>query len=188
MTAAVPAVQHAAVTLAGFTVDLAYCLNATEDRRRRAAGLVAVTPMYALNAFLAVPTDIPVDAMLLPPHIGILLERAPQGCVDFTPDGVVRLIVPPLVVESIEVADPTFEVAALRADRFATYCTRSVLVPTEPSAVELFQASFCGVGVRVSSPEGVRTVLEPEPFTGGYLTPAAWAFAEVAYLRLRELS
>lgn len=180
--------QRSAVTLRGTTVELEYRLDQNEVRRRQEVGLSAVTDLVALNTLLNLPVGLPVSL----PDARAGMARIPRGCVDITFDDaltpiVTRLVVPVLTVVAIVVPAGTsgwWASTLARAGRFAPYCTRSVLVDDEPTLMQLSEASFYGIGVLLRTGPDRRTLLEPEPFTGGYCTPASWAFAEQAYAQL----
>lgn len=177
-------VHRATVKLFGITVNLEYRLNEAEAQRRQAVGLSAVTQLHVLNVFMGLPAGLPVPSECLSKSDRKVLLRAPKGCVEFTLDGVVRRIVPPLTVVSIVARGRDWHSALVRASRFAPYCVRSALVTREPSAEELMEANFYGVGVLLKERRGVRTLVEPEPFEGYRHTPAGWAFDEAAYGQL----
>lgn len=178
--------QRSAVTLRGTSVELEYRLDPAEHRRRQEVGLAAITDLVALDTLLSLPVGLPVSL----PDARVGMARIPRGCVDSTFDDaltpiVTRMVIPALTpVAVVVLARGRLSGKLERAGRFAPYCMRSVLVSDEPTPMQLSEASFYGIGVLLRTGSERRTLLEPEPFTGGYSTPASWAFAEQAYAQL----
>lgn len=179
--------SHARVKLRKMLVDLEYSLNQPEHDRRQAVGLGAVTRIDTLDAFMDLPAGLPVSD--LSKRARRYLLRAPKGTLEFTLDGVVRRIVPPLTVLSIVVRSKSWAIGSVKAGQFGAYCTRSVLLPRDPEDVDnvLMEADFWGIGVHVGWGKTVRTLLEPEPFVGGRHSPAKWWLAEEAYGQIAPL-
>lgn len=159
---------------------IVYRPNRTEFERRRAVSLGGVTRLDWLDLMMDLPAGLPV---LRKDTDWRIIRKLPRGCVDITPEGIVRQLVKPLDVRLAIVPEQQWKSGLTRAGRFGAYCTRVLALSGEPRNLveKTVEADFWGIGVIVGAVTEPELVVAPTPFVQHRHTPAAWAFAEDIY-------
>ncbi|TQM83047.1 hypothetical protein FHX81_5460 [Saccharothrix saharensis] len=176
------------VRMFGSTAAVNYQLINAEVRRRDGRRAVPAPGQDVLDVLMGLPVGLPVPADSLTDRERRLLGRAPQGAVDRDGEHVVRRAVAPLTARFAVVTARDWKIGLKRADRFAPFCERAVLLPALPQdADDLFvRASFSGCGVCVFSGKQLDMVVEPRRYVRRRHTPAQWWFAEEVFAQLSE--
>lgn len=172
--------EHAPVRVRNVDATIVYRPNRDEQNRRRQAGLTAVTRLDQLDLMMQLPAGIPVPETSLSTVERRLIQRLPDGCVEHTDAGVVRLLARPLAVKLVIVTCPSWLAGLKRAGRFAPYCNRVLAMPGEPRDIHqaAVEADFWGIGLVVNTAHEPRLVVAPELFVQRRHTPAGWSFLE----------
>ena len=166
--------------VAGATADALIIVDVTEQSRRKAAGLGAVTSLPLLDALLNLPLGMPVPKRDLAEPTWQQLLLAPAGVVQLDDRWVTRVLTPPLTVAAALVRGHSWRQALRRAGCFAPFTQRILLLDRAPKAGYVWEAAAAGVGVWVGGPGEVQEVHPPEVFVRRYWKAAGWRFAERA--------
>jgi hypothetical protein len=165
--------------LDGRLVDAVFRVDAAEHQRRLLHGLRAVHSPRLLRQLADLPRGVLVNDPVLRADTALL----PDGVVEWSADGIGRLLEPPVVLDAVVV--PALGPARTRhvwiADRFAPYARRFV-VTGEPrvDAATLVAASVRGVGLVTRLPEP-EVVTVAAPASGRAEPGKGWLLAEQAY-------
>jgi hypothetical protein len=186
-----PAASDVSVTrlrLFDMPVWMTYRRDDAEWRRRRAYGLGAVLAWDLLHLLMELPVDCPVPLGSLSRADRRRLHRAPEGVATITGDSVTRRMVAPVTPLLVVVTSRDWHDGLVRASRFASYCSRMVVVPSVPGdqAEGLAFANLYGIGVAVGDERPARVLVEPEPLTDWQPTTAWWRFAESIYSQAKQ--
>lgn len=181
-------VGTASVRMFGSAAAVNYQLNDVEIARRAERRAVPVLGLDVLDVLMGLPVGMPVMVGSLTERERTLLSRAPQGVVEHDDEQVVRRIVAPLTARFAVVAARDWKVGLKRADRFAPFCERAILLPALPSDFDdlRVRASFTGCGVCVFVGKRFEMVVEPRAYVRRRHTPAQWWFAEEVFAQLSE--
>lgn len=165
---------------------IVYRLNRGERQRRQAAGLTGVTRLDQLDLMMELPAGLPVPHTTLRTAERRMIQRLPDGCVEHTAAGVVRLLAPPLTVKVAVVTGRQWMPGLTRAGRFAPYCNRVLVLNGKPCGLteKAIEADFWGIGLVVNAAIEPELVVAPTPFELHRHTPAGWAFAEEIYRQI----
>lgn len=153
-----------------------------EHRRRRQAGLGAITSPAILDLLMQLPVGFPVPVGALAVRDQRLLRRLPAGVVhiDYVHGRaahVTRLAVKPAVVDIAVVEGRVNAETMGRATGFAPFCRRQIVTPVRPPAERLTEADFWGVGVAYRG----EMLVAPAPWRPQRYTAAGWLFVEEVY-------
>ncbi|GAA2255491.1 hypothetical protein GCM10010402_08480 [Actinomadura luteofluorescens] len=181
-----PAAEDISVTrlrLFNTPVWMTYRRDTDEWRRRRAYRLGAVLAWDLLDLLMELPVGCPVPLGALSRGDRRRLQRAPEGVVTITEGTVTRHAVAPVMPLLAVVACRDWHDGLARASRFASYCSRMVVVSSVPGdqAQALAFAGLYGIGVAVGDRQPARVLVEPEPLTDWQPTTAWWRFTETIY-------
>lgn len=173
------AARPARMRVRGVDATVMYVPDDAEYRRRRSAGLGAVTRLDLLDVLLGLPVGLAVPWCSLAPNDRRAVRELPAGCADVTPAGVIRRLVRPLRVELAIVHARHWRGGLEQAGRFGSYCTRLVVLPEPPADGDRagIEADYWGIGLVVAAPEP-SLLVPPERFEPRAHTAAGWAFAE----------
>lgn len=176
----------ASVRIFGSLAAVNYELNDAEAARRREWRATRIPGLDVLDVLMGLPIGSPVTVDSLTDRERKLLSRAPQSAVDHDDQHVVRRAVAPLTARFAVVAARDWKVGLKRADRFAPFCERAVLLPALPADVDdlRVRASFSGCGVCVFVGKRLEMVVEPRAYVRRRHTPAQWWFAEEVFAQL----
>ncbi|WP_283137351.1 hypothetical protein [Rhizohabitans arisaemae] len=168
----------------GVKAAIAYRFNDREHERRNGHGLRALSRPEVLEALFALPVGLSIPESSLSPAHRRLLRGCPQGVVRHVQGDVIRLAAPVVHPELAVVVAHDWRSGLESVGKFASFCSRVVLLPKLPMDAEEMglEANFYGVGVVVRD-EG-RVVVAPEPFVRQCHKPAAWWFSEEIYDRV----
>lgn len=158
-------------------VDIDAC--ELEMRDREAVDLAGLDHGH-LGALLAVPRWERARFASLPSATKSLVRRRPD-LVELGRDGyVTRRVGPPLWVDMVTLPTERWRTGLRTIGRFAPYSARQLQLDKVPRDVDdlCVEATYWGVGVCVAGADGVRQLVEPEPFVPERFTGASWAFAE----------
>jgi hypothetical protein len=139
--------------------------------------------MELLDVLMGLPSGESVPLSVVGPSNLRVLERAPDGVVDFTRRSVTRLVVPAVTPLLAVVYASHWHDGLVRASEFAAYCPRMFVARDLPENADevLAEASWYGVGVAVGPRSAPMVVLEPEPLSDWRPTVAWWRFCERVY-------
>ncbi|WP_063748995.1 hypothetical protein [Streptomyces sp. NRRL B-24484] len=180
--------EGAVLPVLGTRALVLHRIDAAEHARRRTADAERLDGFAALECLLALPVDLPVPVDSLGSRERAVLRRLPRGAAEFDGGTVTRRAVRPLAVDLAVVRAADWRTGLERAGRFAPFCSRAVLLDRLPGPeldAAVMDASFYGIGVLLSGPDGIRSVLAPAEYRPQRHTAAAWHFAEGLYERLR---
>lgn len=177
---------HACSGPRGTQATIAYHLNEEERARRREHGLTGVTRLDWLDLLMELPAGLLVPRSSLDPARQRNILRFPPGCVDLTPEGVIRRIEKPLTTRLALVTGQQWKAGLVRASRFAPYTNRALILPGVPRNLTqgAVEADFYGIGLIVNAAREPRLVVAPEICREYGHTPAGWAFVEAIYQQL----
>ncbi|MBX6388400.1 MAG: hypothetical protein IRZ08_05275 [Frankia sp.] len=168
--------------LVGRLVDAVFRVNADEHRRRVRCALGAVRHPRLLRRLAALPQGVLVEDPVLHSETSML----PDGIVERSePDGVGRLLAPPVTLEAVVVPSPgPAQTRHVRvAEEFAPFVTPWVVSGDPRVDVGVYvAASVSGVGLVTRRPEP-EVVLPAGPATGRGALERAWPLAEQVYDR-----
>lgn len=183
-----PTTGTAPVRMFGSTAAVNYQLIDAEVARRGGRRAVPAPGQDVLDVLMGLPVGLSVPVDSLTGRERKLLGRAPQGAVDRDDEHVVRRAVAPLMARFAVVAARDWKVGLKRADRFAPFCERAILLPALPTDVDdlRVRSSFSGCGVCVFVDKRLEMVVEPRPYVRRRHTPAQWWFAEEVFAQLSE--
>ncbi|MFI9411362.1 hypothetical protein [Nocardia gamkensis] len=178
----------AVVRMFGTAVGVAYRLDTAEISRRQAAGLAAVTQMDLLDALMGLPVNFPVAVADLTDHERRLLRRAPAGVLDSGGSYYTRRAVAPLAAQFAVVASRSWKDGLRSAGQFAPFCSRAMLLRSVPDdlAEARAQASFFGIGICVFDSNGLRMLVDPQPYVRQRFSCGQWWFAEELHRQIIE--
>ncbi|MGI5169508.1 hypothetical protein ACQEU3_34675 [Spirillospora sp. CA-253888] len=164
----------------GVPATVLYRLDQTEMERRAGAGSGPVPSLEGLDVLMQLPLGLPVPRSVLPSADRRVLERLPDGCVEFAGDDVVRRATRPLAVEAAAVSHRQWRRGLERAGVFGAYCTRLLAlrgVPEDLAEAQVW-AGYYGVGLVVRDGAHAVVVTEPKVFRPECVTAAGWLFTE----------
>jgi hypothetical protein len=186
--AARSSIETAVVRIFGFTAGLVYEPDTVEVLRRASrAGRSDAPTMAFLDALMTLPVEQPVALCDLTERQRRLFLAAPPLTVDVDRHHVTRLAVAPVRTRLALVAARDWADGLKRADRFAPFCARAVLLRELPpdNSELLMRASFYGTGVCVFDGRRLDMVVEPRPYIRKRHTPAHWWFEEEVFAQIR---
>lgn len=172
--------EHAPVRARSTEATIVYRPNREEQNRRRNVGFNDFMRLSELDLMMELPAGLPVPETSLSAADRRMIQHLPEGCVEHTDAGVVRLLTKPLDVRLAIVTGRFWRRGLERAGRFAPYCARVLALTEEPRNLKesAIEADYWGIGLVVNTSREPRLVVPPEPFVQHRYTPAGWAFAE----------
>lgn len=184
----------------GYRCDrLEFSLDLGEHQRRQAAGLGALPDFRTIETLMTLPGGQPLDYSGLSgmwrKEVRRVMAKHP-GAIEADRAGwnhprITRAALPPVRDCLALVYGKRFALGHLnRVSKFAPMGRRGVLYPAgvaekaDPFAVA--QYGFWGVGIGEHDGDGVRWLIEPDPYRPMRFTSAAWWFSEFAYAQWLE--
>lgn len=173
-----------AARVSGAVADAVVRVDADEHRRRVEVGLAGVVDHGVLDALMCLPEGVPVSAGELGEVTRWHLGKAPEGCVQWIPGGLVRRLLVPVCSVELVVVPSTWRPGLRRAAEFEPFAARVVCLPRLPrnlAQIE-WEADASGVGLWLTQPSGrIDEVVPPARFVRRFVKPAGWRFSERAY-------
>jgi len=167
-------------------------INDAERDRRHRAGLGALTDLATLDGLLNLPLGWPVNIADLTDTERRLVARLPDSAVEhraLIDATVIRWVQPVLRVLNAAVRARSWRIGLARVSRFAPYCTRSLILLSDPSESErdyaCWECCYHGVGL-ITTTTGATPLVAPQPFprTTQRHTARSWWFTEEVYRQL----
>ncbi|QIY66409.1 hypothetical protein HEP85_38885 [Streptomyces sp. RPA4-2] len=175
--------QTQVASLQGVEALFFYRLDSAENARRQHVAAARLDRMAPLETLLDLPVDIPVPLALLDTGQRRAVRALPTGSADRDRTSVTRRAVRPASVDLAVVWASGVRQGLRDAGRFAPFCRRAMLLTRRPPRLDeaLAEADFYGIGVFITSGDGIEMVLEPAAYRPQRHTAAAWCFVEELY-------
>lgn len=152
------------VSWAGARFNALVELHGQEIARRKAAGLGAVTAFSAVRALCSLPEGMEVPWRALDPVVAAYLGGLDEGAVSVTPDGVTRLLRPPLKILTLFTLASNWQVLG-RVGILASDAPVTVLLRHRPRDEHV--AGACaerhGLGLSYWSKSTIKQLRAPNP-------------------------
>ncbi|GLY32514.1 hypothetical protein [Kineosporia sp. NBRC 101731] len=160
--------------------DAVLAIDLGEHRRRLSVGVGAETRLHVLDTLTHLPLGQSVPEHALADHDRRRVQSASDGLVELTVRGPVRRLQPAVEVLSVQVAAGSWWTKLRQAAAFARLAPSAILVSRPPSAEQMLQADYFGIGLAGTGPLAGEEFLQavvPKPSS----TAVAWLFRERAY-------
>ena len=177
------AADAAVVQLFGGSALVFYSLDPIEHPRRTAACAKPLTRLRDVETLLRLPVGMPVLLSSLDRPTAAAVRALPGGAADIGRGQVVRRAVRPAHVDLVVVTADSPRRGLAAAGRFAPFARRAVMLDRPGTATDMFllEAAFYGIGVIARRDDGLRVLVEPEPFQAVRHSAAGWLFVEDVY-------
>lgn len=177
------AADAAVVRLFGGNALVFYSLDPTEHTRRTAACAKPLTRLRDMETLLKFPVGMPVPLRSLERPTAAAVRALPGGAADIRHGQVMRHAIRPVHVDLVVVTADNPRRGLAAAGRFAPFARRAVMLDRPGAATDmlLLEAAFYGIGVIARQDDGLRVLVQPEPFQAVRHSAAGWLFVEDIY-------